>query len=46
VAFLVSPTADSLTGRWLTVYDDWQQLVQDQQKLMAEDLYVLRREPR
>jgi NAD(P)-dependent dehydrogenase (short-subunit alcohol dehydrogenase family) len=46
VAFLASPAADALTGRWLTVYDDWQELTKDPQRLMTEDLFVLRRQPR
>ncbi len=45
-AYLCSPAADGLTGRWLTVHDQWRELVKDPAKLMEEDLYVLRRDPR
>ncbi len=46
VAYLCSSAADGLTGRWLTVHDQWRELVNDPAKLMEEDLYVLRRYPR
>lgn len=42
VVFLASGKADSLTGRFLNVYDDIQELVRQAEAIQQQDLYTLR----
>ena len=44
VAFLASSASDGITGRLLSaVWDDWQALPTQRERLMASDVYTLRR---
>jgi NAD(P)-dependent dehydrogenase (short-subunit alcohol dehydrogenase family) len=40
--FLASGRGDALSGRYLRVDDDWQQLARDAERIQRDDLYTLR----
>jgi hypothetical protein len=42
VVFLASGQADQLTGRFLDVYDDIQELIKQAEAIQQQDLYTLR----
>ena len=42
VVFLASGQADQLTGRFLSVYDDIQELIKQVEAIQQQDLYTLR----